>query len=277
MLQDKKITSSRRSALKTLALSGVAAGATVNKSWVKPVVQSVILPAHAQTSSDFKGPLTDPCSVDVICESNGTVTAEVSGQVVGAGNVGDITIEVVCKLGGTEKTETTTTNSNGEWSASVNFGSPPDAGTVEVEATAPDLQFVGTTRCSGSYDCSEGEDGCNDCKWDKSSLEFSGVEVCNTGDGPSKCPTKYEIWFASRGNPKHGRMIEGGTIGPLGYNGCHDFSSQLEARCEEADFQGGRFKVRAFQHPYHGAPNSDCSNTPINHDLWSDTWDCPSE
>lgn len=49
--QDKKATA-RRNLLKALVAGGgaFAMGKTVPQSWVKPMVKSVVLPAHAQTS-----------------------------------------------------------------------------------------------------------------------------------------------------------------------------------------------------------------------------------
>ncbi len=50
-LADNKASSDgRRTALKVLTASGVVAGATVPISWKKPLVEGVVLPAHAQTT-----------------------------------------------------------------------------------------------------------------------------------------------------------------------------------------------------------------------------------
>ena len=71
--KDTKSTSnSRRKVLKAIGVGGVLAG-TIPSSWTKPVVKSVILPAHAQTSQpepepecDFGGPCTTGMNVNII-------------------------------------------------------------------------------------------------------------------------------------------------------------------------------------------------------------------
>lgn len=52
-MTDKKIIDSRRKLLKTIAAGGgaVVAGKSLPGSWSRPVVDSVMLPAHAQTST----------------------------------------------------------------------------------------------------------------------------------------------------------------------------------------------------------------------------------
>ncbi len=51
-MTEKKITGSRRKALKSIAAGtgAVVAGKSMPESWSKPVIDSAILPAHAQTS-----------------------------------------------------------------------------------------------------------------------------------------------------------------------------------------------------------------------------------
>ena len=71
--KDTKTTSnSRRKALKAIGVGGVLAG-TIPASWTKPVVKSVILPAHAQTSPappapdcSSSGPCTSGMNVNIL-------------------------------------------------------------------------------------------------------------------------------------------------------------------------------------------------------------------
>ena len=53
-MNEKQITAGRRKLLKTFtAGSGVvAAGSALPEAWVKPIVNQVVLPAHAQTTDD---------------------------------------------------------------------------------------------------------------------------------------------------------------------------------------------------------------------------------
>ncbi len=48
----------RRKLLKALSLGGAAAATQLPAKWTKPIVESVSLPAHAQT--------TDPCTIQVV-------------------------------------------------------------------------------------------------------------------------------------------------------------------------------------------------------------------
>ena len=58
----KKYTESRRKALRSMMAGGAAATGTglLSKEWAKPVVDSVILPAHAQTSQVEEPPAAPP-------------------------------------------------------------------------------------------------------------------------------------------------------------------------------------------------------------------------
>ena len=51
-MTDKKSSESRRKLLKTIAAGSgaIVAGKSLPESWSRPVVDSVMLPAHAQTS-----------------------------------------------------------------------------------------------------------------------------------------------------------------------------------------------------------------------------------
>ncbi|MEM7194444.1 MAG: hypothetical protein AAF402_05810 [Pseudomonadota bacterium] len=73
---DGKVTSDRRSALKT-ALAGSAVAATVPAAWIKPTVSSVVLPGHASTTDSggdpgagtTAAPVCDPTILDGVQEA----------------------------------------------------------------------------------------------------------------------------------------------------------------------------------------------------------------
>jgi hypothetical protein len=56
-MSDKKSNDSRRKLLKSIAAGSgaVVAGKTLPEAWIKPVVDSVMLPAHAETTDDTGG------------------------------------------------------------------------------------------------------------------------------------------------------------------------------------------------------------------------------
>ncbi|MCK5360195.1 MAG: twin-arginine translocation signal domain-containing protein [Gammaproteobacteria bacterium] len=77
--KDTKTTSNtRRKALKAIGAGGVIAG-TIPGSWTTPVVKSVLLPAHAQTSAPA-------CSTSGPCQSGMSVNI-LSAVVVGSGGL----------------------------------------------------------------------------------------------------------------------------------------------------------------------------------------------
>ena len=58
-----EMNKNKRNALKILTLGGTA---TIVNQWAKPVISSVVLPAHAQTSSQRDLIVTGSCPVDLI-------------------------------------------------------------------------------------------------------------------------------------------------------------------------------------------------------------------
>lgn len=62
----KTTNTTRRKALKAIGVGGVLAG-TIPGSWTKPVVKSIVLPAHAQTSGCGPlGPCTSGMNVSIL-------------------------------------------------------------------------------------------------------------------------------------------------------------------------------------------------------------------
>lgn len=279
-MPNKPEPASRRRLLQTILASGMAAGGGLQlKTWSRPVVQSIVLPAHATLTgngpSSGPGPrsLTDPCFLLVNCVNDGTqVAVQAGGQVVGPpGTVGGLNISVTLRLmNGNSVVDSagpfnTTTAGNGAWGlipASPQLFAAAQGDAVEGVVSSPDATFTPDT-CRLPFDCSVSSEECSS-EWDKSSLSFSQMTVCNVGDGPATCATSYEIWYAASGNPKNGSSVASGTVGPLGQTGCHDFLNEVVALCGDSQYSGGRFKVKAYQHPLH----------PGTGELWSDTYIC---
>lgn len=65
-MTDKKSNESRRKLLKSIAASGgaVVAGKSLPESWSKPIVDSVLLPVHAETTDDTGNLPTEPVCCD---------------------------------------------------------------------------------------------------------------------------------------------------------------------------------------------------------------------
>ncbi|MFZ0486919.1 MAG: hypothetical protein WAL83_07965 [Arenicellales bacterium] len=139
--------SKRRDTLRKLAVSGGVIGAA--GAWSKPVVDSVVLPAHAQTSL----PLEDPCSgVTIIPLGPTTFDVKVAGFVLGPNNAGiPIHIEVRVSGGSTgpdTRMTNTTTNASGHYSATLGTFNGCDG--PSVLATISSSAFAGEAQCSTS-------------------------------------------------------------------------------------------------------------------------------
>ena len=108
-MSDKKSSESRRNLLKSIAAGGgaIVAGKTLPEKWTAPVVDSVLLPAHAQTSpapTTTAAPCT-PCLVAATyCEGQGDgsmrVTVAENGTVTVDHSVGSDTDTVDPCTGG---------------------------------------------------------------------------------------------------------------------------------------------------------------------------------
>jgi len=173
---------SRRRLLTALGIGGSAA--FLPQGWQKPVVKSLVLPAHAQTSpptEEFS--FTDPCSVSLSFEAgpvgppNVEITPTVGGLVIGDGDLGGIRIEFESRLtmNGVPLdpqfvvTGFTETDSQGNYLIVLNRNgttgphlifdpdscddSYPDG--VEVMASSPDPRLPGTATCTASFTCED--------------------------------------------------------------------------------------------------------------------------
>jgi len=86
-MEDKKSIESRRKLLKSIAAGSgaIIAGKSLPENWTKPVVDSVILPVHAQTSCTLSMSATStapystsPPGPDVTVGTGGTITTTVT-------------------------------------------------------------------------------------------------------------------------------------------------------------------------------------------------------
>lgn len=150
---------SRRKLLTAMMTGGAVAGAAgLPKKWTSPVVDSVLLPAHAQTSGD----LSDPCQLNVEVTGAGDsaqVTVTVSGTVTGPGDVSGITMNILFELLMNNSvvdsdTENDDTNAGGNYSASTTFSGicAEGANGVRVTVTSDDPRLAGETAgCEDSF------------------------------------------------------------------------------------------------------------------------------
>lgn len=149
---DAMLDSRRRSFKKILGVGGVMAGSSFAAGqWTKPVVNAVLLPAHAQTSG--VGSLTDPCTVTVVCTGQYEFQVNVNGFVEPAteGVAVDLAIQFGVsfeELGSPETFGSDTTNTDGEYSATNNYEvSPGSIRAIQVTATLPDFPEAGEAPC----------------------------------------------------------------------------------------------------------------------------------
>ena len=205
---DAPKTQRRRRLLNILGISGSAA--FVPAFWSKPVVKSLILPAHAQTSPPEPSPVSfsDPCSVTLQftpgqvglygCTGGQftNVIPTVTGTVVGEGDLSGITINIETILtGGSVGPQpingTTTTDGGGNYSLTLDglpppsgVGGPhiictqdcdgnfPSGGGVQATASSPDPRLAGQAVCSTTFTCED--------------IDTSNGSVAERSDGSSE-------------------------------------------------------------------------------------------
>ncbi|MFD2991111.1 amyloid fiber anchoring/assembly protein TapA [Fictibacillus nanhaiensis] len=97
--------------------------------------------------------------------------------------------------------------------------------------------------------------------WDKSSLKFVGSKcecytisatIKNSGDRDMKGPVTYEVWFATKGNPKSGSKIYSGQVKAL--------KSGESLKLTYTTNKNGIYMFKALQRPGH----------PGKGELWSE-------
>lgn len=138
---------SRRTALRNLLVGAGALTAykVLPSTWTQPIVDQIVLPAHAGTSGIT---LNDPCSVMVTSGTTGTasVTVRVDGFVTPATANLATTIVATPTGGGGPVTVNTTTAADGTFGALITVTGGPGITLVSVVTTV--------TGASGSASCS---------------------------------------------------------------------------------------------------------------------------
>lgn len=86
--------------------------------------------------------------------------------------------------------------------------------------------------------------------WDRSSLNFTSgcsgncsqisATVCNGGSGRMLCGSRWELYYALRGNPKDGTVVASGTIPALAPRQCYTMSAAPTAG-------SGNYMFKAYQ------------------------------
>lgn len=135
-MADKKPNDSRRKLLKSIAAGSgaVVAGKSLPESWSKPVVNSVLLPAHAETTTG-SGPIPAPC-----CDIDGTYCG-----IFGDGASIEITVESSGVL--------TIVLQNGE--NTIDSSVDCDGGSFNTAEDNPDA-LPGATVVTGTVVCNRG-------------------------------------------------------------------------------------------------------------------------
>ncbi len=132
----------RRKAIKKIA-AGVGAVATYNvlpKQWTRPIVDQIVMPAHAATSGTS---LHDPCTITVVSgdQSTATVTIQVNGYVTPP--TANLPTSIVAAG---SVTVNTTTAADGTFLGTVTVSGGPGITSVAVVTTV--------TGADGSANCS---------------------------------------------------------------------------------------------------------------------------
>lgn len=147
-MTDKKSSESRRKLLKSIAAGSgaIVAGKSLPESWSRPVVESVLLPAHAQTST------APACTITVLVagipDGSSAVTQNTSISGTITPNPGaDVSVLIELDFDGvfSGNTTSTTTDASGNYAwPTYFFGSTP-VGTVEA------LRVTASPSCSGNW------------------------------------------------------------------------------------------------------------------------------
>ena len=131
-----KAVTNRRSWLKTGAVSAgtfATIGALVPNRWQKPIINHVLMPAHAQMS--FAGSLRDPCDVQLVSgdATSTEVVVQVTGSVIPPTGGVDVTITAVTMpLGGTAGPINVVTAADGTYASPDITLTGPGINTVDV-------------------------------------------------------------------------------------------------------------------------------------------------
>lgn len=189
--RERRVSQARRRTV----IGFMGAAALLPERWTAPVVQAVVLPAHAQTSPvdtppEETGIMFAACSVTLAftpgqvgiggCTGGQftNVIPTVSGAVVGDGDLSGIAIDIesVLMVNGFPQTVngSTTTDGGGNYTLELDGLAPPDGvggphivctqdcgttfpvgGLVQATVTSDDPQLAGTSNCSASFVCDD--------------------------------------------------------------------------------------------------------------------------
>ena len=137
----------RRQALqKIIAGAGMVAGYHVlPDKWIRPVVDKMVLPAHAATSVPS---LNDPCTLTLLSgnQSTATVQIRVDGFVIPPVNNLPVEIAATTNLSATPQVTNSTTGSDGTFSENITVTGGPGITSVSVTSTVTGA--VGEANCS---------------------------------------------------------------------------------------------------------------------------------
>lgn len=157
--------SRRQSVKKILGAGSLAAAAPLASShWVKPVVNAVMLPAHAATSQveiRFDNSLGDPCFITVTCTSYNQFDVLVNGAVVPPTSGVHVDLTIAYNLtnsgfGPPQNLASTSTDNNGDYSVTQNI-SQGTVAQIRITATLPDYPDAGSAVCTvGVGDVNDG-------------------------------------------------------------------------------------------------------------------------
>lgn len=136
----------RRSVKRILGAGGaVAGGQLVAGGWVKPLVSTVVLPAHAATSAQVDS-LDDPCIITLTCTTQQTFDVQIDGSVEPPVQGVTVAIQIGTNGGGVSPLTQVLTDENGEYQASTNLSGLFSS--VQVSVTLPDFPEAGIANCS---------------------------------------------------------------------------------------------------------------------------------
>lgn len=147
---DAALENRRKSVKRLLSTGGLVAGGHLTYgAWAKPLVDTVILPAHAVTSADirFDDSLGDPCFITLTCTTYEMFNIQVDGAVVPATQGVAVDIEIAFDGSGSFSSfASTTTDANGEYQESSVYSGAHFS--VQIRVTLPDYPDAGTAECS---------------------------------------------------------------------------------------------------------------------------------
>ena len=144
----------RRKLLKTIVSGGgvIVAGKSLPESWTKPVVDSVMLPAHAETSPAEPTPCTPCLAAQTYCTGSGqgsiNISVAVNGTVTVVHPQGTATDNINPCLGGAFQVIYPTGNqSQVTVSGGIPCGAPSSINIIETDSGGSTQRIATTANC----------------------------------------------------------------------------------------------------------------------------------